>query len=170
VLGAARSGWRRGVVFFFVDLVGFIVTVLLAVRFRTIPAVFIEYLGFSENVANIVGGIVIFVPLIIGVAIVGARMSHAMYRPGLYMLDKVLGAAVAGVLAITIAIVGMLFVRSLDIPFGLGDLIKRSAIAPAVIEGAEPAIASLNEALGLDLCGGRLARVIPEVCEQSKKD
>jgi uncharacterized membrane protein required for colicin V production len=170
VLGAARSGWRRGVVFFAVDLAGFLGTVLLAVRFRGIPAAFAEFLGFSDNVASVIGGVVIFVPLIIVVALVGARMSHAMYRPGLYTLDKVLGAAVAALLAITIAIVGMLFVRSLDIPFGLGDLIKRSAIAPAVIEAAEPTIAVLDDTLGLDLCDGRLKRIIPEVCEKTKQD
>ena len=164
VLGAARSGWRRGLVFFAIDLVGFVGAVLAAIRFHEIPAIGFDFMGFSERWAAFLGGLVIFVPLIVAVAMIGSRASRAMYKPGLHTLDKVLGAVIAGVLAMTIVLVALLFIRSLDFPFGLNDLIKRSAIAPAVIEAAEPAIANVDAALGLDLCGGKLRRIIPEVC------
>ena len=150
--------------FFAIDLVGFIGSVLLAVRFHGIPAIGFDFLGFSERWAAFLGGLVIFVPLIVLTALVGSRMSRAMYKPGLLTLDKVLGAAIAGVLAITAVLVGLLFLRAAPIPFGIGDLVKRSAIAPRAIETAEPVIAGLDQALGLDLCGGRLKRVITEVC------
>lgn len=166
MLGAARSGWRRGIVFFAIDLVGFVGAVLAAVRFHEIPAIGFDFLGFSQSWAAFLGGLVIFVPLIVAVAMIGSRASRAMYKPGLHTLDKVLGAAIAAVLAMTAALVGMLFVRSLDFPFGLNDLVRRSAIAPAVIEASQPLIANVDRALGLDLCGGRLARIIPEVCEE----
>ena len=150
--------------FFLIDLVGFIGSVLMAVRFHEIPAIGFDFLGFSERWASFLGGLVIFVPLIVAVAMLGSRAARAIYKPGLFMLDKALGAGVAGVLAVTIVIVGLLFIRSLSFPFGLNDLIKRSAIAPKVIEAAEPAIANTDRVLGLDLCGGRLKRIIPEVC------
>jgi len=152
-------------VFFLIDLVGFIGSVLVAVRFHEIPAIGFDFLGVSERWASFLGGLVIFVPLIVAVAMLGSRAARAIYKPGLFMLDKVLGAAIAAVLATTMLIVALLFIRSLSFPFGLNDLIKRSVIAPKVIEAAEPAIASTDRALGLDLCGGRLERIIPEVCE-----
>lgn len=152
--------------FFLVDLIGFGASVLAAVRFHEIPAIAFDFLGFSNRWASFLGGLVIFVPLIVVTAIVGSRMSRAMYKPGLFMVDKVLGAAIAAVLAVSLAIVGLLFLRAAPIPFGLGDLVKRSAIATRVIEGAEPAIAFTDDKLGLDLCGGKLAKIIPEVCEQ----
>ena len=49
VLGAARSGWRRGLVFYVIDLVGFVASVLLAIRFHSYPAVFWELLGWSQR-------------------------------------------------------------------------------------------------------------------------
>lgn len=151
--------------FFAIDLVGFLSSVLVAVRFHEIPAIGFDYLGASERWSAFGGGLVIFVPLIVATAMLGSRASRAMYKPGLFTLDKVLGAAIAGVLAVTMVIVALLFIRSLSFPFGLNDLIKRSAIAPRVIEGAEPTIAAVDRTLGLDLCGGRLKRVIPEVCD-----
>lgn len=154
--------------FFAIDLVGFCGSVLLAVRFHEVPAIGFDFLGFSRNWAAFLGGVVIFVPLIVLTAMGGSRMSRAMYKPGLFTLDKVLGAAIAAVLAITMVIVALLFVRSLSFPFGLNDLVKRSAIAPTAIETAEPLIAAMDDALGLDLCGGKLARVIPEVCEETE--
>ncbi len=164
MLGAARSGWRRGFVFFAIDLVGFIGSVLIAIRFHEIPKTILEAV-LSQRWAAFVGGLVIFVPLIVMTAFIGSRASRAMYKPGLFTLNRALGAGVAAVLAIVVALVGLLFLRAAPIPFGIGDLIKRSAIAPKAIELSQPVIAALDDALGLDLCGGRLVRILPEVCE-----
>ena len=153
-------------VFFIVDLVGFVASVLLAIRFHEIPAIGFDFLGIGERWAAFLGGLVIFVPLIVLTAMVGSRMSHAMYKPGLFTLDRVLGTAIAAALAVIVALVGLLFLRAAPIPFGLGDLVKRSTIAPAVIDAAEPVIAFLDDQMELELCGGKLKRIIPEVCDQ----
>lgn len=166
VLGAARSGWRRGFVFFAIDLVGFVGSVLLAIRFHEIPKTLFEVLGISDRWSALMGGLVIFVPLIVFTAFVGSRASNAMYKPGLFTLNRALGAAVAAVLAMAAALVGLLFLRAAPIPFGIGDLVKRSTIAPKAIEAAGPAIGFLDDALGLDLCGGRLKKIVPEVCDK----
>lgn len=149
-----------------IDLVGFIASVLLAIRFHGVPAVFWEALGWSQRWSAFLGGLLIFIPLIFLVAWWGNRVAKAMYKPGLFMLNRVLGAAVASVLAVTMAIVGLLFLRAAPIPFGIGNLVKHSAIAPVAIDAAQPAINVLDDTLGLDLCGGRLKKVITEVCDQ----
>jgi uncharacterized membrane protein required for colicin V production len=169
VLGAARSGWRRGLVFYLIDLVGFVASVLIAIRFHEIPAIGFDFIGLSETWAAFLGGLVIFVPLIVFTAIVGSRAAGAVYKPGLFTTNRALGAALAATFAVVAAIVGLLFLRAAPIPFGLGDLIKRSTIAPAVIGWAEPVIAFADDAMELELCGGNLADIIPEVCETPAK-
>ena len=150
--------------FYVIDLVGFVGTVLVAVRFHSYPAVFWELLGWSQRWAAFLGGLTIFVPLIVLTAWVGHRAAKAVYKPGLFTLNRVLGAAVAAALAVTVALVGLLFLRAAPIPFGIGGFVKGSAIAEPAIEAAEPVIGVLDDTLGLDLCGGRLKRIISEVC------
>jgi uncharacterized membrane protein required for colicin V production len=164
VLGAARSGWRRGLVFYVIDLVGFVASVLLAIRFHSYPAVFWELMGWSQRWAAFLGGLVIFIPLIVLTAWLGSRAAKAVYKPGLFTLNRILGAAVASALAVAMALVGLLFLRAAPLPFGIGNFVKGSAIAEPAIEAAEPVIGALDDTLGLDLCGGRLKRIINEVC------
>jgi hypothetical protein len=102
--------------------------------------------------------------LIVLTAWLGSRAAKAVYKPGLFTLNRVLGAAVAAALAVTVALVGLLFLRAAPLPFGIGSFVKGSAIAQPAIDGASPVIAALDDAVGLDLCGGRLKRVIDEVC------
>lgn len=165
-MGSARSGWRRGLVFFAVDLVGFVGSVLAAVRFHEIGAVAFGWIGLSARWAAFLGGLAIFVPLIALTAVAGSRASRAVYKPGLFTLNRVLGAVLAAALALAVVIVGLLFLRAAPTPFGVGDLIERSSIAPVVIEASEPLIAALDQTLGLELCGGELSRIIPEVCDE----
>ena len=168
MLAAARSGWRRGFVFYVIDLVGFIGAVVLAVRFHEIPATVIEGIGLSQRTASIVGGLIIFVPLIVITAILGSKAHKAMFRPGIFTTNRVIGAAFGAALAAAIIIVGLLFARAADLPF-IGDRIDDSIIAKRIFDGVEPAVAWTDEQFGLDLCGGRLAEAVPEVCKDDPK-
>jgi uncharacterized membrane protein required for colicin V production len=154
-------------VFFAIDLIGFVGAVLVAVRFHEIPAIGFDFIGFSRNWAAVLGGLVIFLPLIAIVAMLGSRISRAIYKPGLLMLDKVLGAAIAAALAVVVALVVVLFVRSTKLPL-VGDVVGSSTVATKLIDGAEPVIGALDESMGLDLCGGRLERILSEVCESDE--
>lgn len=165
MLGAARSGWRRGLVFYVIDLVGFIVSVLLAIRFHGVPQVFWEALGWSQAWSAFLGGLLIFIPLILLTAWLGSRAAKAVYKPGLFTLNRVLGVAVAAALAACVVIVALLFVRAARVPF-VGDFVTGSAIAPRAIDAVEPAIGVLDDTLGLDLCDGRLKRIIADACKE----
>lgn len=147
-----------------IDLVGFVASVLIAVRFHSGPAVVWELFGWSRAWAAFLGGLTIFVPLIVLTAWLGSRAARAVYKPGVFTLNRVLGAVTAAALAVTIALVGLLFLRAAPLPLGIDGFVKGSAIAEPAIEAAEPVIAALDDTLGLDLCGGRLKRIITEVC------
>lgn len=166
VLGMARSGFRRGLVFYAIDLVGFVGSVIAAIRFHEIPAIAFELLGLSTRNAAIAGGLAIFVPLIALTAIVGRRLSRAVFAPGLFTTNRVLGAAFAAALGVAIVVVGLLFARAADLPFGLSDLVERSLIAPRVMDAVAPAMVFVDDRLGLELCGGRLARAFPDLCDE----
>jgi uncharacterized membrane protein required for colicin V production len=159
----ARSGFKRGFVFYAIDLVGFVASVIAAVRFHEIPAVAYDIFGLSPQAANAVGGLTIFVPLIALTAFVGSRLARAMYKPGLFTANRVLGAAFAAVLGAVAVLVGVLFVRAVA-PSGLRRLLTNSLLAPRIVDAAAPVTSALDERLGLDLCGGRLARAAPEIC------
>ena len=168
VLGAARAGWRRGFVFCLVDLIGFAGSVLAAVRFHEIPAAVFEFFGLSQTRSDIAGGLLIFVPLIVLTAIVGSRASKAVYKPGLFTTNRFLGAAFGAVLALTVVIVGLLFARSAKLPFGIGRLVETSTIAPRALKAVAPGVRVVNRDLGLDLCGGRFKRSLPEICRHHR--
>ena len=161
----ARSGFRRGLVFYAIDLVGFVASVVAAVRFHEIPGAVLEALGLAPRTGAVIGGLIIFVPLIVLTALIGSRLSRAVHVPGLFTTNRLLGAAFAAALALAIVVVGLLFARAVSLPFGLSELLDRSLIAPRVLEGVAPATAFLDDKLGLDLCGGRLLRAVPELCD-----
>ncbi len=161
----ARSGFRRGLVFYAIDLVGFVGSVLAAVRFHEIPGAVLQAFGLAPRTSSVVGGLIIFVPLIVLTALIGSKLSRAVHVPGLFTTNRVLGAAFAAALGVVMVVVGMLFARAVALPFGLSDLLDRSLIAPRVLEWVAPATGFMDDKLGLDLCGGRLLRAVPELCD-----
>jgi uncharacterized membrane protein required for colicin V production len=168
VAGMARSGFKRGFVFYAIDLVGFVASVVAAVRFHEIPAVAYDIFGMSPHAANAAGGLTIFVPLIALTAIVGSKLARAMYKPGLFTANRVLGAAFAAVLGAVVVLVGVLFIRTVA-PSGLRRLVNDSLLAPRIVDAAAPLTAAVDDRLGLDLCGGRLARAAPEICAEDAR-
>lgn len=167
MLGAARSGWRRGFVFYVIDLVGFVGAVVAAIRLHEVFGTVYDAIGVSKRWAPVLGGLTIFVPLIIVVAIVGGRASKAVYRPGLWTTNRVLGAAFGGALALTMVAVGLMAAQTVRLPFGLGGLVERSPLGSQIVSWVAPAVGVVDDTLGLGLCDGRLASSVPEACDGS---
>jgi hypothetical protein len=164
VLGLAREGWRRGFVFFAIDLVGFVVAVIAAVRLHEIPGALYDGLGVSSRWSSILGGLTIFVPIIVVVAIVGGRLSKGVYKPGLWATNRVLGIAFGAGLGIAVITVGLIAARVVELPLGLTGLIERSPIGNQVVAWTSPAVGAVDDALDLGLCDGRLASSVEEAC------
>jgi uncharacterized membrane protein required for colicin V production len=158
----ALSGFRRGFVFYAIDLVGFVGAVVAAVRFHEVPAAAADVLGVPPRASAAAGGLAIFVPLIVLTAIVGRKIGRAVYAPGLYTANRVMGAAFAAALGASVVVVGLLFARAAALPF---DLLDRSLLAPRIVGAALPVVDALDDRLGLELCGGRLARAVSGICD-----
>ena len=86
------------------------------------------------------------------------------------MLDRVLGAAIAATLAVTIVLVAVLFLRSTKLLFGIDNVVAGSAIARTGDRGGRTRHRHAGHHSGLDLCGGRLARILSEVCDEDGSD
>lgn len=138
VLGLARAGWRRGFASQVIDLVGFSAAVVAALRFHDLAAAGWRAVGLGGGAASLAGGLTIFVPLIVAVAIVGAKVGRVVMQPGLRMTNKLAGVA----LGITWAAVGVTFAllvaQVAPVPLGLADAVRRSPTARLLLDVADP--------------------------------
>lgn len=150
--------------FYVIDLVGFVGALVAAVRFHEIFATLYESIGLSHRMSIFAGGLTIFVPLIVVVAIIGGRAAKAVFKPGLFTTNRVLGAAVGGALAVTIAAVAMMALRSPSIPFGAGRFVQRSPLGQQLVDWVAPAVRGVNNVVDLGLCEGKARKRLPEVC------
>ena len=137
---------------------------MAAVRFHEIFAWIYEAFGLSKRASLVAGGLTIFVPVIVVVAIVGGRAAKAVYKPGLFTTNRVLGAVLGGVLAVTIAAVGLMALRSDAVPFGIGRFVQRSPLGQQLVDWVAPAVRGVNSALDLGLCDKKGRKRLPEVC------
>jgi hypothetical protein len=136
------------------------------VRFHEIFATLWRSAGLSHRASLIAGGLTVFVPLIVAIAIVGGRAAKSVYRPGVFTLNRVMGAAFGGGLALAIVAVGLMALRAEPIPFGLGGLVQRSALGQQIVDWVAPVVRGVDSSVDLGLCDGRLAKHLPEVCSR----
>jgi Na+-translocating ferredoxin:NAD+ oxidoreductase RnfE subunit len=115
----------------------------------------------------LLGGLTIFVPLIVAIAIVGGRAAKGVYKPGLFTTNRVAGAALGAALALCVVAVGLMAVRTQPLPFGVDRLVQRSPLGQQIVDWVAPVVRTTNIALDLGLCRGKFAKRIPEVCAVS---
>jgi hypothetical protein len=147
-------------------LFGFIGTVVCAVRFHEIFATLWRSAGLSHRASLVAGGLTVFIPLIVAVAIVGGRVAKSVYKPGFFTTNRVLGAAFGGALALTVVAVGLMALRAEPIPFGIGSFVQRSPLGQQIVDWVAPVVKGVNSTLDLGLCDGKLAKHLPEVCNE----
>lgn len=113
VLGLALAamlvrGWMRGFVRESLDLVGLVLGIWIAFRLSGPFGVFLsDSFGISPEIGRIVGGILLFVLFGVLLSIGAHFLSKMMNLPGLSMVNRVGGAAVAmgwGVLVVLIVV------------------------------------------------------------------
>jgi hypothetical protein len=151
-------------VFYVIDLFGFVGAVICAVRFHEIFGALWRGAGLHGRNALVAGGLTVFVPLIVAIAIVGGRAAKSVYKPGFFTTNRVLGAAFGGALALTVVAVGLMALRAEPIPFGLGSFVQRSPLGQQVVDWVAPVVKGVNSTLDLGLCDGKLRKHLPEVC------
>ena len=162
LLGAARSGWSRGFIFRLIDIVGFVAAVLLAVKLHGVFAFIYDAMGVSRTTAQILGGATVFVPVIVGIGIVGRRIAKTADMPGISLANRVLGAAFGVALGFVVIAVGLMAIRSVKLP--ITGLTERSELGETIVGWAAPVVRGADGALDLGLCEGRFAKRVEEVC------
>jgi uncharacterized membrane protein required for colicin V production len=97
-------GWTRGFVREAFDLAGLIVGIILAFRLAPlVGALFTALFGFSEPVARLIGGSVVFFAVGAGAAI-GTRLIEGRFRmPGLNGVNRAGGASLAAAWGVFVA-------------------------------------------------------------------
>ena len=155
VLGLALAGmlirgWTRGFVRETLDLIGLVLGLLLAFNLSAPFADFLtDSFGVSPEVARIGGGIVLFVLFGVLLSVAASYLSKVMDLPGLSMVNRVGGAAVAMGWGIVIVLVVVGLISALPLPAGWRDQIESSRVVH-LIAGEEAAPRQVFESVAGD--------------------
>jgi membrane protein required for colicin V production len=155
VLGLALAamllrGWTRGFVREALDLVGLVLGIWIAFR---LSAPFGEFLsdsfGMSPEFARIGGGVALFVLFGATLSIAAHYLSKMMSLPGLSMVNRVGGAAVAMAWGTAIVLILVSLISLLPIPAGWRRQLDESKVV-AAIAGPDALPRDLFESLAGD--------------------
>lgn len=144
VLGLALAamlvrGWTRGFVRETLDLIGLIAGVLIAFRLSGPFGDFLsDSFSISPEVARIGGGILLFVLFGVLLSIASHYLSKAMSLPGLSMVNRVGGAAVAIGWGVVIVLIVVSLVVVLPVPESWRDNLEESRVVSLI--AAEDAV------------------------------
>ena len=131
--GLLVRGWTRGFVREALDLVGLILGVWVAFRLSGPLAEFLtDRFGVVPEVAGIGAGIVLFVLFGVSMSVAARYLSKVMNLPGLTMINRVGGAAVALGWGVVIVLVLINLAGALPLPAGWDRAVEDSAVAQAI--------------------------------------
>jgi membrane protein required for colicin V production len=132
--GLLVRGWTRGFVREALDLVGLILGVWIAFRLSAPLGEFLsDRFGVSPEVAAIGAGIVLFVLFGVAMAIAARYLSKVMDLPGLTMINRAGGAAVALGWGLVILLVVLNLALVIPLPASWDQAIEDSTVAQAIV-------------------------------------
>jgi uncharacterized protein YkwD len=154
--GLLVRGWLRGFVRESLDLVGLVVGLWVAFRLSGPLGDFLtDRFGVSPEVATIGAGVVLFVLFGVAMSVAAHYLSKVMSLPGLNLINRVGGAAVAAAYGIAIVLVVVNVARVLP---GNGDRFEDSTVAQA-IAGPDAIPQRIFTTLAADAVLGPLASI-----------
>jgi membrane protein required for colicin V production len=139
VLGLALAamlvrGWARGFVREALDLVGLIVGIWIAFRLSGPVGDFLtDSFGVGPELARIGSGVVLFVLFGASLSIAAHYLTKMMNLPGLSMVNRVGGAAVAVIWGVALVLVVLTLLSLMRLPDSWRDQIDDSRVAQAII-------------------------------------
>ncbi len=146
--GLLVRGWTRGFVREALDLVGLVLGVWIAFRLSAPLGEFLsERFGVSPEVAGVGAGIVLFVLVGVALAVAARYLSKVMNLPGLTMINRVGGAAVALGWGVVIVLVLINLAGVLPLPASWDQAVESSTVAQ-VIAGPEALPQQAFESVG----------------------
>jgi uncharacterized protein YkwD len=154
--GLLVRGWLRGFVRESLDLVGLVVGLWVAFRLSGPLGDFLtDRFGVSPEVATIGAGVVLFVLFGVAMSVAAHYLSKVMSLPGLNLINRIGGAAVAAAYGIAIVLVVVNVARVLP---GNGDRFEDSTVAQA-IAGPDAIPQRIFTTLAADAVLGPLASI-----------
>jgi uncharacterized protein YkwD len=131
--GLLVRGWTRGFVREALDLVGLILGVWIAFRLSGPLGEFLtDRFGVAPEVAGVGAGILLFVLFGVAMSIAARYLSKVMNLPGLTMINRVGGAAVALGWGVVIVLVVINLAGVLPLPPTWDQAIEDSTVAQAI--------------------------------------
>lgn len=133
IAGLLVRGWLRGFVREILDLVGLIVGLWVAIR---LSAPFGDYLttsfGVTPEVARIGAGIALFLLFGVSMSVAAHYLSKVMSLPGLNLINRAGGAAVAAAWGVALVVVMVNVARVLPLPGSWEDQLEESTVAESL--------------------------------------
>lgn len=138
--GLLVRGWLRGFVREALDLVGLVVGLWVAFRLSRPLGVFLtDRFGVTPEVATVGAGIALLLLFGVATSIAAHYLSKVMNLPGLTLINRLGGAAVASAWGIAIVLVVVNVARSLPLSDSLDQRLEDSVVAQAIARpGALP--------------------------------
>lgn len=131
--GLLVRGWVRGLVSEALNLVSLVAGLWIAFRLSKPFGDFLtQSFGVTPEVARIGAGIALFVLFGVTMSIAGHYLSKMMSLPGLSMVNRVGGAAVALTWGVFLVLVLINVLRVLPIPEGVDDALESSSVARGI--------------------------------------
>lgn len=135
--GMLLRGWIRGFVREALDLVGLVIGFWLAFRLSAPFGSFLtDSFGVSPEVGRIGGGVLLFILFGVLLSVAAHYLSKVMNLPGLSMVNRVGGAAVAVGWGIVVALILLSLISIAPIPQGWRDSLDESRVV-RLIAGEE---------------------------------
>lgn len=162
ILGLALAamlirGWLRGFVREALDLVGLVVGIWIAFRLSAPVGDFlVETFAIAPEVGRIGAGILLFILFGLLLSIAAHYLSKVMNLPGLSMVNRVGGAAVAVGWGVTIVLIAMSLIAVLPLPDSWSEALEESTVVSA-IAGDDALPRSLFESIAGDDVMGTIA-------------
>lgn len=140
VLLAVR-GWSRGFVRQALDVMTLVVGAILA--FRLAPAVgrvLTTLLGWSPELARVLGGAALFLALSIAAGFAAAAIHRSMRKlPGTSLLNSIGGAGLGVVYALILAVAAVTLLSALPLPTVVAGELSESRVVARVVDPEGPA-------------------------------
>lgn len=135
--GLLVRGWMRGLVREVLDLVGLVVGLWIAFRLsRPLGEYLTERFTVSPEVARVGAGITLFVLFGVAMTIAARYLSRVMTLPGLNLVNRLGGSAIAAAWGVALVLVIVGVARALPVPESWREGLDGSAVV-RVIAGPE---------------------------------
>lgn len=134
-------GWSRGFVRQALDVLTLIAGAVFAFRLAPVVGRFLTgILGWSPELARVLGGAALFLALSIGAGFVAAAIHRSMRRlPGTSLLNNIAGAGLGAVYALVLAIAAVTLLSALPLPEAVSSQLEESRVAAQVVDPEGPA-------------------------------